>query len=150
MTGKADFTEEEWELVTGAPPSAGLIVVAAQRGGTFRESLALGKAYGEARKQHGASELLDAVTGAKPKMDHTRFHSFDELKQHGLERLRAAIDLLERKATPEEVADYGRFVATLAHKVAAAHREDGVSVSEAEQAAIDEIASTIGGDQPPP
>lgn len=150
MTGKADFTEEEWELVTGAPPSAGLIVVAAQRGGTFRESLALGKAYGEARKQHGASELLDAVTGSKPKMDHTRFHSFDELKQHGLERLRAAVDLLERKATPEEVADYGRFVSTLAQKVAAAHREDGVSVSEAEQAAIDEIASTLAGDRPPP
>src|SRR3954462_2314460 len=143
MTVQADFTEQEWELVTGAPPTAGMIVVTAQRGGMFRESLALAKAYGEARQQHRASELLDAVVVAKPKIDHTRFRSLDELKQHGLERLRAAVDVLERKATAEEVADYRRFVGTLAQNVAAAHREDGVSVSEAEQAAIDEIASAL-------
>ena len=35
MTGKSDFTPEEWEVVLEGPPSGGLIVVAAQRGGTF-------------------------------------------------------------------------------------------------------------------
>jgi hypothetical protein len=27
MTGRADFTQEEWELVLEGPPSAGMIVV---------------------------------------------------------------------------------------------------------------------------
>jgi hypothetical protein len=144
MTGKADFTQEEWELVLEGPPSAGMIVVTAQRGGTVRETLAIAKAYVEARQQHGESELLDEVVAAKPEVDHTRYHSFDELKQHGLQHVRDAVDVLERKATPAEVDDYRRFVLTLAEKVANAHREDGKSVSDAEREAIDEITASLG------
>jgi hypothetical protein len=44
MTTKADFTTEEWDLLLEAPPSAGIIVVTAQRGGTFRETIAMAKA----------------------------------------------------------------------------------------------------------
>ena len=66
MTGKADFTEDQWKLVLEAPPSAGLIVVTAQKGGTFRETIAIAKAYAEARQEHGESELLDEITAAKP------------------------------------------------------------------------------------
>jgi 2-succinyl-5-enolpyruvyl-6-hydroxy-3-cyclohexene-1-carboxylate synthase len=145
MTGKADFTPEEWELVLEGPPSAGMIVVTAQRGGTIRETLAMAEAYAEARRQHGASELLDDIAAAKPEVDHTRYHSLDELKQHGLQHLRDAIALLERKATPDEVEGYRRFVLTLADRVANAHREGGTNIGEAEQAAIDEISRTVGG-----
>src|SRR5215218_151575 len=99
MTGKADFTPEEWELILEGPPSAGMIVVTAQRGGSFRESIAMAKAYVEARRQHGESELLDEIVAAKPERDHTRYHSVEELKQHGLQHLRDAVELLERKAT---------------------------------------------------
>jgi hypothetical protein len=144
MTGKADFTPEEWELVLEGPPSAGMIVVTAQRGGTVRETLAIAKAYVEARQQHGESELLDEVVAAKPEVDHTRYHSFDELKQHGLQHVRDAVDVLELKATTEEVGDYRRFVLTLAEKVANAHREGGTSVSDAEREAIDEISASLG------
>ncbi|MBV9425959.1 MAG: hypothetical protein JOZ98_23845 [Solirubrobacterales bacterium] len=144
MTGKADFTPQEWETVLEGPPSAGMIVVTAQRGGTFRETIAMAKAYAEARQHHGASELIDEIVAAKPEIDHTRFHSVEELKQHGLQHLRDAVELLEGKATPDEVEDYRRFVLTLADKVASAHREGGAAVSDAERAAIDEISSTIG------
>ena len=144
MTGKADFTQEEWELVLEGPPSAGMIVVTAQRGGTFRESIAMGKAYVEARRQHGESELLDEIVAARPERDHTRYHSVEELKQHGLQHLRDAAELLERKATPEEVEDYRRFVLTLADRVANAHREGGEMVSDAERAAIEEISASLG------
>src|SRR6185503_14777524 len=58
MTGKADFTEEEWKDVLQGPPTAGMMVAMAQRGGTFRETISMAKAYGEARKEHGQSELL--------------------------------------------------------------------------------------------
>jgi len=148
MTGKADFAEEEWELVLEGPPSAGMIVVTAQRGGTFRETLALAKAYVEARRHHGESELLDEIVAAKPELDHTRYHSAEELKQHGLEHLRDAVKLLEQKATAAEVEEYKRFVLTLADKVANAHREGGKSVSDAEQAAIEEISASLGSANP--
>jgi len=144
MTTKAEFTQEEWDAVLEGPPSAGMIVVTASRGGTFRETFAIGKAYAEARKQHGASELLDEIVSAKPEMDHTRYHSIDELKEHALQHIRDAIGVLERKATPDEVEDYRRFVVALAERVASAHREDGMAVSGPEQAAIEEIKTSPG------
>jgi hypothetical protein len=146
MTGKADFTPDEWELVLEAPPSAGLIVVTAQRGGTFRETIAIAKTYAEARQEHGESELLDEITAAKPERDHTHYHSPAELRQGGLQHLRDAVALLETKATAAEVGDYRRFILTLVEKVANAHREHGQSVSDAEKQAIDEIAIALGAD----
>ena len=146
MTGKADFTQDEWKLVLEAPPSAGLIVVTAQKGGTFRETIAIAKAYAEARQEHGESELLDEITAAKPERDHTHYHSPEELKQGGLQHLRDAVALLEAKATPEEVGDYRHFILTLADKVAGAHREHGENVTDAEHQAIAEIATALGAD----
>jgi hypothetical protein len=145
MTGSSDFTPEEWQVVLEGPPSAGLIVITAQRGGTFRETLSMAKAYTEARQSHGASELLDEIVSAKPHIDHTRYRSPEELKDAGLQHIRDAVALLEAKATPEEVDDYKRFVVTLAEKVANAHREGGDSaVSDAERAAIEEIRGVLG------
>jgi hypothetical protein len=146
MTGKANFTQDEWKLVLEAPPSAGLIVVTAQHGGTFRETIAIAKAYTEARQEHGESELLDEITAAKPERDHTHYHTPAELKQGSLQHLRDAVALLETKAAPAEVEDYRRFILTLADKVANAHREHGQSVSDAEQQAIAEIATALGAD----
>jgi hypothetical protein len=144
MTGKADFSQEDWHTVLEGPPSAGLIVVTAQRGGSFRESIAMAKAYVEARQHHGQSELLDEIVAAKPERDHTRYHSAEDLKTAGLQHLRDAVAVLEQKATPDEVDGYKRFVLTLADRVASAHREHGKSVSDAEQAAIDEVAAALG------
>ncbi len=144
MTAKSDFTEPEWKTVLEGPPTAGMIVLFAQKGGTFRETIAMGKAYAEARKQHGESELLDEIVSAKPEVEHSRHSSTEEFKQHGLEQLRRAIALLEQKATPQEIEDYRGFVLMLADRVAGAHREDGVDVSPAEQAAISEIQAALG------
>jgi len=143
MTSKTDFTSEEWLLILEAPPSAGMIVVTAQRGGSFRETIAMAKAYAEARQQHGKSELLDDIVAAKPERDHTHYHSFEELKEQGLRHLRESVGLLTTKATPEEVEEYRRFIVTLSQKVAAAHREHGQEVSEAEQTAINDITEAL-------
>ena len=144
MTTKAAFSPEEWTSVLEGPPSAGMIVVTAASGGMFRETLAMSKAYVEARAMHGQSELLDEIVAAKPKMEHTRYHSAEELKDAGLQHLRTAMVLLESKATPEEVDEYRHFILTLANKVAAAHREEGQEVSPAEAVAIDQIAGALG------
>ena len=148
MTAKVDFTPEEWQVVLEGPPSAGMIVVTAQRGGTIRETIAMAKAYVEARKHHGQSELLDEIVSAKPEMDHTRYRSAEELKKSGLQHLREAVELLGGKATAEELEEYRRFVLTLADKVASAHREGGEDVSAAESSALEEIAATLGTSAP--
>lgn len=144
MTAKSDFTEQEWKTVLEGPPTAGMIVLLAQRGGTFRETFAMGKAYAEARQQHGESELLDEIVSAKPEVDRAKHGSLEEFKDSGLEHLRQAIGLLEQRATPQEIDDYRRFVRGLAEEVARAHREDGVDVSPPERAAIAEIGAALG------
>jgi head-tail adaptor len=147
MTAKADFTEQEWEQVLEGPTSAGMLVITAQRGGTIRETVSMAKAYAEARQQHGQSELLDAIVSAKPEIDHTRYHSPEELKQHTIAHLRDAVSLLQDKATAQELDEYKRFTVALAERVAAAHRENGRDqdpVSDAEKAAITEIVEALG------
>ena len=141
MTGKADFTADEWNLVREGPPAAGLLVLMASRGGTFRETWALAKTYAEARQQHGESALLDELVAEKPDMP--RYHSQPEAETQGLQTLREAVALLAAKATPEEVEDYKRFTLGVAQRVAEAHKEEGAAVSPDEQQAIDKITATL-------
>ena len=141
MTDKAAFTEEEWELVREGPPTAGLVALTAEKGGSFRETWALAKFYAEARKEHGESELLDALVAEKP--DVKRYSSSDELESKGLSRLTEAVALLEQKATTGEVAGYRKFVMDVAEQVAEAHKEGGQEVSEGERAAIEKIAASL-------
>jgi hypothetical protein len=147
MTGSADFTAEEWDVVREGPTSAGMIVSTAQRGGTFREVFAMAKAYAEARKEHGDSALLDELVSSKPEMDHAKSHSPEELKEHSLQRIREAIALLEQKATVEEIGDYRLFVISLANRVAGAKKEGDEAIGEAESTAIAEITQALGGEK---
>jgi hypothetical protein len=144
MTTKADFSPEEWQVVLEGPPTAGMIVITAAHGGTFRETIAMSKAYAEARAEHGASELLDEIVSAKPQVDHTRYHSPEELRNSGLGHLRDAMTVLASKASAQEQDDYRHFVLNLADKVASAHREHGQSVSPEEEEAIQQITTALG------
>jgi hypothetical protein len=151
MTGQADFTEEEWKTILEAPPSAGLIVILSDRGGSIRETFSMAKAYTDARKQHGESELLDEIVSAKPEMDRARAGSPDELKQHNLDNVRQAMTLLKTKASDEEVEEYKKFILGLAEHVAEARKEgflglSGERVSDAERAAIGEIESVLASE----
>ena len=140
MTTKAAFSPEEWKVVLEGPPTAGMIVVTAARGGTFRETIAMAKAYTEARGEHGESELLDEIVATKPEVD----HSAEELRENGFAHLRDAVAVLESKATTGKLEEYRRFTLTLAGKVAAAHREHGRTVSPAETEAIQQITDALG------
>ncbi len=141
MTGKADFTEQEWELVREGPPTAGMIALLASSGGTFRETWALAKTFAEARQQHGDSELLDALAAEKPDMK--RYGSREEAESEGLKRLSEAVALLQQKATPEEVESYKRFTLSVAERVAEAHKEHGEAVSAEEREAITKVESSL-------
>ncbi|SRR5450631_3228477 len=143
MTTKAAFTPDEWTTVIEGPTSAGMMVVMASHGGTFRETFAMSKAYVDARSEHGQSELLDEIVSTRPKTDHTRAHSAEELRGHALNGVREAVALVAAKATPEELEGYRAFVLTVANKVAAAHREEGQDVSSPEADAIQAITAAL-------
>jgi hypothetical protein len=146
MTTKDAFSPEEWKAVLEGPPAAGMIVITASRGGTFRETFALTKAYAQARAEHGDSELLDEIVAAKPHMERARHQSPQELRDSELGHVRDGVALVRSKATPEEADDYRRFVLALANKVAGAHSEAGQRVSPAEAEAIEAIAAALGPD----
>jgi hypothetical protein len=145
VTNKAAFSPSEWEQVLEGPPTAGLLVITASHGGTFRETIAISKAYVEARAQHGESELLDEVVAEKPRMERGgKVHNPEQLRDTALGCLTGVSTILEQKATAEERDDYRRFVLTVASKVAAAHRENGKQVSPAEEQAIADITTALG------
>ena len=137
------LTEDEWKLVREGPGLAGLIVLTADKGGTFRESLALAKAYAEARKRHGESGLVDELASKGPPRTR-RFGSPQELRDEGLETLREASKLVDRTRPREEAQSYRAFVVTVAERVARAHREGGEEISPNEREALDAIAESLG------
>ena len=141
MTNKSDFTNEEWELVREGPPTAGLMAASAASGGTFRESWELAKTFADARRHHGESEFLDALVAEKPHVK--RYSSATELEEHGLQQLREAATVLERKGKSEDLDAYRSFTLDLAERVAAAHKEGGTSVSADERAALEKIETAL-------
>lgn len=143
MTGKADFTEAEWELLCEGPATAGLLAASASQSGSIGESWAIAKVYAEAREARGASELLDDLVADKPEVK--SYHSAEEVLQEGLRRLEEAVTLLEQKAPPGEVAGYKHFTLDVAGRAVEAHKEEGeiASVGLAEREAIEKIVASL-------
>jgi hypothetical protein len=151
MTTKSEFNADEWDRVVQAPALAGLMVIMAERGGAIRESIALGKAYAEARRD-GGSELLEQIVATPPRLDPAAMGPAEGLREQLPQRVREAVRIVEEKGTPEEAAEYRQFVLRLADVVAHAHREGGVlgiggkQVSEGERAVLDELSGTLATD----
>jgi hypothetical protein len=158
VTRKADFNAEEWSTVVNGPVYAGMHVITAERGGTFRETLAMGHAYQDARERHGENELLDELIASPPAIDAQRLQQAGpNVGEVTIQQLRDAMGILEQKATAAEVDAYKTFVMTVAQTVASAHKEGsflgigGKPISDAENRALDEISAALGappGTQP--
>jgi predicted outer membrane protein len=149
MAAKSDFNADEWSTIVEGPVLAGMRVVSAGRGGTIRESLAIGKVYAEARRSQGENALLDQVVASPPAVDPQKLQGADDLSAAVSERLREALRLLEEKAAPEDVDAYKQFVLSVARAAAEAHKEGGFigiggrQISEEEQAALDELGELV-------
>jgi hypothetical protein len=144
MAAKTDFSSAEWKQIVEGPTTAGFIVLTASGGGTFKETFALARAWTDARKEHGASQLLDDLAAEKPAFDRHRYQTTQELHDVGLQQLGDTGQLLRAKS-PADLPAYREFVLGVATKVAAAHKEEGQEVSGPEQAAVDEIRARLEG-----
>ncbi|MBA3262626.1 MAG: hypothetical protein H0T69_09195 [Thermoleophilaceae bacterium] len=147
MTSKADFNAEEWSTVVEGPVLAGMRVVAAGRGGTIRESLAMAQVYAEARRTQGESEFLDALVSSPPAVNPQQLQGGGDIAAVSGERLREA--LWGEKGSAGDVEEYKRFVVAVAQAAAEAHKEGGFigiggkQVSAEEQTALDEIRGIL-------
>ena len=146
----AGLSPEEWSIVAEAPLLAAARLIAAESGGTIRESLAVRDVYAAARELHGESALLDALVASSHTVDLHRVREVADPVTATRERLGAALAILQAKAAPADVDAYKGFVLAVVQSVAEAHREGGFAgmggheVSDREQAALDEIGALLG------
>lgn len=154
MTAKGDFNADEWTTVVEAPVLAGLRVVGADRGGTIRESVAIGKMYSKARQAQGQNELLDEVLASPPGVDPKRAQAQGDIATASRDRLGEALRILNDKASEEDIEAYKKFVVDVAQAAAEAHKEGGFigiggkQISDNEKAALDEVRAALAQQQP--
>ena len=157
MTTKADFNADEWSRVQLGPFVAGFTVITADRGGTLRETVEMARAYAEERQDPEAPELIREIVGSQPSVEASQLGgaeqrpaSPEDARARSQEVIRDAVGILDAKATPEEVDAYKRFCLEVAQRVAERTKSGGVlgvggkQVSDAERAALDELAATLG------
>jgi hypothetical protein len=138
MTGKADFSEQEWETLEKGVKGAGLIVSVSDKGffDTFKEAGALGKHLDEAREAHD-SQLVRELTDVRRAGFGLR-DSAEDVERETLAALGEAVVLLRAKA-PDELDAYRSLVLGVAESVAEAAKGIGAG----ESAAIEQIRAAL-------
>ena len=150
MTEKAQFDADEWEHISRAPAIAAMYVITSEKGGTLRESMAVGKVYAEAREQSTGSPLVDEIVASVNSVPPNEFASKDQFRAEAVGQIGAAKDTLAAKADAEEVSTYRDFILTVVQRVAEADKSGGFlgiggeRVTEHETAAIEEIRAALG------
>ena len=163
MAKQDDFTAEEWTLLRLAPSLVSTGMTAADPSGLFasiKEAAAGAEGMVEAFKANSGLEMFGALAGDRsipgipdPKTllgEGTREQQMANLKTAVLERVKSAVDLVARKASPAEADAYRTMLANVAEKAANAAKEGGflgfggVRVSDKEQAFITEVKKAAG------
>jgi hypothetical protein len=163
MTTKEAFTEQEWTLLQRALSESGNYLIAADpasKGDVTREARAISSFFADlndkATRLGLDNELLEALLtdDASPRdMDPGALNfSAQELatwRRSTLDSIKAAIALLDAKATPVEAKDVKIKMYQLAATTAAASKEGsflgmgGERLTDAEKAALKEVADTL-------
>ena len=162
MTGKADFTEEEWARLGRAPLVAGMAISIADPGGpieTLKESNAALQTVIEAAQTGSYGELVRAVAADFAEKARHRQNPMAGFRPKGanageeiLAELRAVNALLVEKTTEDEGAQFRDWLRTAAQRAATAAKEGGFLgfraelVSEREQLMLDRLAEVFHGD----
>jgi len=162
MSGKADFTSEEWGKILQSIMLAGIAVSAAEPSGLLgmlKESMASARALLEAKADPSADDLIKAAI--------TDFGTFDgvavarqgvaslvagstpaQISEKAIDALHQVSSLLDAKAPADSVA-FKMWLRHIAAAVADASKEGGflgfggVRVSEAEKASLREISTAL-------
>jgi hypothetical protein len=156
VSTKVDYTKEEWESLVRAPLTAAMAVVASSPSGpigVLKEMFAVGK--GLLAGAEGttnpliAAVVADVKAGNRPSMPAERPRDLAQAKTQALGACREVSALLDRKA-PGEAEGFRRWLLATAQRAAEAAKEGGflgiggAHVSDAEKAALGEVAAALG------
>jgi hypothetical protein len=159
MSGKTDFTEEEWTRLKRAPFIAGLSISLADPGGPIeavKETAATLKTVTGA-EDGSRGPFVGALAGeavADARARHNPLHDFKPkgalAGQEILDELTAVNAIVTEKASAEEADAYRTWLKDSAQEAANAAKEGGffgfhaVRVSEGEQRMLDKLAEALG------
>lgn len=163
MTGKIDFTPEEWQTLLESTLMAGIAVTAADPSGfvgIVQESLASTRAVREGGQSETSGELAKAISAeleASDRLQAVRDTVAEKLWgsappqviEKALDVLRRATAIVEAKA-PGDAQAFKTWLHRISRTVAEAGTEGGflgfggVRVSEAEKATLAQISAALG------
>ena len=159
MTGKADFTDEEWTRLKRAPFVAGMAISLSDPGGPIelvKETAATLRTVAGAAGHGDRGELVQAVASEVAAESKQRKNPLGDFRAKGalagqeiLDELAAVNGIVSAKATPEEAAAYRAWLSEAAREAADAAKEGGflgfhaVRVSEGEQRMLDRLAEVL-------
>ncbi len=157
MSTQKDYTAEEWKAISVAPFLAGLYVSMSDPSGLVgvaKEAMAVGRLIAETGLT-SPTELIKSLSeglkggGERPEMPDIPKRDLTAARAAMAEHLQKAAAAISSKS-PAEAEAYKAWLMTAAKKVAEASKEGGffgfggTLVSEQEQAAIKELAATLG------
>jgi hypothetical protein len=159
MTGKAEFTDEEWARLKRGPFIAGMAISFSDPGGPIelvKETAATLKTVTGAAEQGGRGELVAAVAGDVAAEAKQRKSPLGDFKAKGalavqeiLDELSAVNQTVSAKASPEDAEAYRAWLKDAAREAADAAKEGGflgfhaVRVSEGEQRMLDKLDEVL-------
>jgi hypothetical protein len=170
MATRADFTQDEWDLIRRSLTAvSGLVATASPSGliGLGKEMFAAAGAIADAKKTPTGNVLIDALVTelASQPSDADKAHTRAEAEEQ-LETLkgkpptevsalltadlRSVAALLDSKTSADEAAGFKRWLLGIAQRVAGAAKEGGflgiggTAVSPEEQAAVQSVADALG------
>src|SRR4051812_32688728 len=156
MTGKADFTEEEWTRLKRGPFIAGMAISLSDPGGPIevvKETAATLRVVTEAGER---GELVGALATEATAQAKERKNPFGDFKPKGalagqeiLEEVAAVNAVVTAKASPEDAAAYRTWLWDAAREAANAAKEGGflgfhaIRISEGEQRMLDKLEEAL-------
>jgi hypothetical protein len=162
MTAQNAFTAEEWTLLRSLPSIVSSGVTVADPSGIFgsiKEASAGMMGMFRSLQEGSNIELIKAIATDKsmPGMpdvkamlgEGSREQQMANLKSAVLSRIAEVVDLVNSKATPDEVQAYKQMIMVVAQKAANASKEGGflgfggVRVSDAEQSFLNEVKGAL-------
>jgi hypothetical protein len=157
MTARAEYTDQEWQLLYLSPWVVGIAVSFAESGGTIRELMTVASLSATVRERYPDNELLGALWSAKQapavppeptaSVDPTRLAG--ALLESALDTCHKVMALLGERSSAEETEAFRRLLGEVAVAVANSTRTGGVLglggvlVTAAERAAVDAIRSAL-------
>ena len=156
-TTKADFAEDEWRLLIGAPGVGAVLIVGADfhMFGVPGEFKAMAESAGSIESAGAARDLVAEMVADMQEMDADENDDSPDTDDENwsvelLRLLTGAADIIDRVCTAEEALGYKRWVLNVANAVAEASTEGrflgigGERVSDKEKTALAKIEGALG------